>query len=626
MPGFRTSSAIFSILALLIGCTSGDYANIGSESPRSITSHSHDSSLLPQQSSTWKLGEPDLIVQFPKAFQLSAGSSDVFRNFVIPNLTSSDRYVRALDIRLANQQVVHHAEVRLDESETSLQRDLEDAQSGFNGMDNTAAHNPDGHFVNWVPGKQVEELHGDLAWKLPAAADLVLQLHMMPSDTTEIINPEIGLYFAEDGMRKSPKMIWLGSRWLPIQANDSSFIARDNFSLPLDVEVLSVLPHCHYICIETRAWATLPNGGERWLINKQWDFYNQEELRFEQALELPRGTRITMEFVYDNSQNNNLNPNHPPKDINFGPRSSDEMADLWIQVMTNNDSDGRVLNQYTAQHLREKIIEQLEHQIAIEPSVDKHIELARNYRLAEQHQDAVAQLQSALAIAPQDILVIENLAIALTDLGRHSDALVHWRQLVDLAPQDARVTLNLGMALFNLNRAAEAEVQLSRATELDSSFESAYFQLGRTQSYLGRFDDALTSYRAALSLNPDAAGNLLAVSRLLSTHPDANKRMPDEALGLARQALAQRPVPDALSLSILAMAHGAAGDFELAVTTARKALDLLNTDWQQSLAQNIRRQIHRYEQRQIEVARAAGTKRFISPEERRLSSRPIRVH
>ena len=99
-------------------------------------------------------------------------------------------------------------------------------------------------------------------------------------------------------------------------------------------------------------------------------------------------------------------------------------------------------------------------------------------------------------------MVLESLAIALTDVGRHDEALVHWRSCVQLAPNDSRAHLNLGTALAFSNQVTEAKSHLKLATELDPGFAPAFFRLGRAQSYLGRFDDALLSFRAALGSQP----------------------------------------------------------------------------------------------------------------------------
>jgi hypothetical protein len=109
------------------------------------------------------------------------------------------------------------------------------------------------------------------------------------------------------------------------------------------------------------------------------------------------------------------------------------------------------------------------------------------------------------------------------------------------------------------------------------------------------------------------------VVRLLATHPDSSKRRPSEALELANQVLKQLPRPDASSLSTLAMAQAATGDFVLAASTARLALGLVASD-EGSLEITIRRQVNHYQQGRVAVVRAAGEKRFVAPGERRRSS------
>lgn len=617
MSATRPLTAALGTLIFLAGCASTDNIITGESLPNPITSKWGDLTPSSQRTPDWQLGEPDLILKLSAPFSLPPEDSDVFRNFVIPNVTASDRYVRALELRLDNREVVHHAEFLLDESDASWLRDQENPGTGFGGMDNTTAHHPDGHFVNWVPGKRASELPEGLAWRLPAQADLVVQLHMMPSGFEEVIDPQIGLYFADEPPELSPQMIWLGSRWLPIGAGDPDFTTRDSYELPFDIEVLSVLPHCHFICKDIEALATLPDGSQQWLVRiEKWDFYRQEKFQFKQPLSLPRGTTVSMEFSYDNSADNWRNPNDPPQDIEFGPLSSNEMADLWIQVMPRNDRESMGLKRSAARHLEQKMIERQERLVELEPDVNRHIDLARYYRRAGQLPEAVTQLQKSLELAPENTTALENLAFALTDAGRQDEALVHWRRYVQLAPNVSRAHFNLGTALGFSSQVAEAVPHLKRAAELDSSFGPAFFRLGRAQSYLGRFDESLVSFRSALVLNPNEPLVLQDTARLLATHPDSSKRRPSEALKLANRALNHLLRPDAMSLSTLATAQAATGEFELAATTARLALSLIAHDGGRSLGFVIQHQIDHYQQGRIEVARAAGDKRFVAPGER----------
>ena len=410
-----------------------------------------------KQSLSWQLGEPDLIVKLPETYKLSPANSDVFRNFVIRNVVASDRYVRALEFRIDNSKAIHHAEFLLDESDASWIQDLEEPVPGFSGMNISKAHHPDGYFVNWVPGKNVSELAKDLAWRLPAKADLVVQLHMMPSRSEEVIDPQIGLYFADEPPEQNPQMIWLGSRWLPISAGDTDFKARDSYVLPVAADVLSALPHCHLICKNIKAWATLPDGSQLQLLTiDSWNFYEQEEVNFEKPITLPQRTTVSVEFNYDNSVGNRFNPNNPPLEMEFGPLSSNEMADFWIQVVPRNQEDGMRLRNSTARHLDTKLIERQAKLLELNSNVSDLLELALLYQNTNQQSKAVTQLQIALQLEPENLIVLERLAIALTNAGRPRDALAHWRQLVQIDPNDPQSRMNLATALGFLNEVEEA--------------------------------------------------------------------------------------------------------------------------------------------------------------------------
>ena len=103
-------------------------------------------------------------------------------------------------------------------------------------------------------------------------------------------------------------------------------------------------PHAHYRAREITGIATLPDGTTRPLIHiTDWDFRWQHVYRYVKPFALPKGTRLSMRFVYDNSAENPRNPTQPPQRVYWGQRSGDEMGDLWIQVLTRDDRDLQVL-------------------------------------------------------------------------------------------------------------------------------------------------------------------------------------------------------------------------------------------------------------------------------------------
>ena len=121
------------------------------------------------------------------------------------------------------------------------------------------------------------------------------------------------------------------SELIDIPPGEKNYVVERTVSLPVDVQLLGVMPHLHYLGKEVQGFATMPNGARKWLILiKQWDFNWQGEFRYVKPVFLPKGTLVTMRYSYDNSAENLRNPNHPPRRVTFGPQSTDKMGELWL--------------------------------------------------------------------------------------------------------------------------------------------------------------------------------------------------------------------------------------------------------------------------------------------------------
>lgn len=607
------ASALLLLLSALVRCVQIDTqldTYINSEVSNSQT----DEQAI---TADWLLGEPDLLLHFPLPYTLPAGNTDTFRSFVIPNVSATDLYVSALDFYLPDPHVVHHAEFRLDMTDHSREKEREDSDPGFRGMDNSTARFPDGHFINWVPGKEISELRSDLAWRLPAGADLVVQLHMMPGEADTHIQPQIGLYLSKGPAELNPEIIWLGSRWLPIAAGESNFRATDHFTLPSQVEVVGILPHCHTVCKAVNVLATLPDGSMEVLLQiDKWDFYNQNEKIYLEPLLLPKGTNLAVEFTYDNSRSNLQNPHSPPQAIQFGPRSDNEMADLWIQVFPRDDSDRINLREKALHHIEERALNGLEQLILVDPSSANHIQLGIQYQKAGLTNDAVIQFRKALERTPDNTLAITHLASAFAELGHHDKSQAQWSRLLQLDPDSAIGHFGLGMSFAFSNQVGSAESYLQQATILDPKLESAFLQLGLIQAYMGQFDQALKNLQSALSLNPDDPMVLRAIAQLMATHPTVDKRQPKQAVALAEKALDLLSKVDAWSLSVLASAHAASGDFNRAIEIANQARSKVEPQEESSLGGRIDRQIFAYQMGRLEFERTQNRGSLLSPQER----------
>ena len=144
-----------------------------------------------------------------------------------------------------------------------------------------------------------------MAWGLEKGTDLVLEFHMQPSGKPEPVQPSVGLYFSDEAPTKIPFILILGSITIDIPAGAKDHWIEDSYVLPVDVQVLGLYPHAHYLGRQMEVRAQLPDGTERWLIYiKDWDFNWQDDYLYPEPISLPRGSRLLMRYSYDNSADN----------------------------------------------------------------------------------------------------------------------------------------------------------------------------------------------------------------------------------------------------------------------------------------------------------------------------------
>lgn len=416
----------------------------------------------PEWPTDWVLGQPDLIAPMPAAYTLRADGADIFRNFVIPLPVATTRYVKAIEFKPDNARIVHHATMMIDQSGAARRKDGLDGAPGFEGMSFGEAQDADGHFLGWTQGKTPYAGSDSLAWRLEPGTDLLLQLHMLPTGKAEPIQSRVGLFFAEGPPKRRPAMLRLGRKDIDIPAGKSDYQIRDTYQLPVDVEVLTIYPHAHYLGAQTKAYATLPDGQELGLIwIEDWDFNWQDDYRFLAPVFLPAGSTLVMEYTYDNSAQNPRNPHNPPKRVRYGLHSADEMGELTLQVLPRQTEDLPRLRQdfYRKWVLQE--IDGYKMLVAADPADwDTHHTLAMFYLRTGQRSLAFGHFEQALTHNPGYVEARVNYGIALAQGQELERAVAHFKAALQHQPDFVQAHFNLGMALAMLGRSAEAQPHL----------------------------------------------------------------------------------------------------------------------------------------------------------------------
>jgi tetratricopeptide (TPR) repeat protein len=341
-----------------------------------------------------------------------------------------------------------------------------------------------------------------MAWRAEPGMDLVLNVHLRPSGKEEIVNPSIALYFTDKPQTKYPMLLQLEHDGaINIAPGNHDFVISDQFRCPLDVQVLAVYPHAHYLATLMEAWATLPDGSRQWLVRiPHWDLNWQGVFRLKTPLTLPKGTLISMRYHYDNSAANPLNPSHPPKPVRGGNQAIDEMSHFWLQVLPVGGGDQRAALEEALMHHR----------------LEKY---------------------------PGDFSANFNLGDLMMNQDNPGAAIPCFRLATLADPNSAIAAGELGAALFAHGDIAESKEQFKRALELDPQYIDARYNLASVEATNEEWPAAVSDFEQILSTNPNHKNASQHLGEVLFLWADdlAKSGNREQAVQHYRESLVYRP-------------------------------------------------------------------------------------
>ena len=469
-----------------------------------------DAPPLPSFVPGWQLGEPDLVIEAPVPYHLPADGPDQYWNFVLPLKVPRPRWVKAIEIRPGNLQAVHHANVLIDVHIDRRRSAVHAGESldGFAGMDlsnGSGTFDSDSHFLFWKPGGTPWVEPAGMAWRADPGTDLVLNVHMRTTGKPELVQPSIGLYFTNEPATKYPMLLPLEHDGaLDIPPGDADFLVSDDFVTPMDMDVLAVYPHAHYLGHVLEGYATLPDGTRKWLVRiPDWDQSWQAVYRYTVPVFLPKGTVVSMRYHYDNSAANVRNPHQPPERVRHGNQTTDEMAHLSLQVLPRGTQDRRT-------ELQEAI---MLHRLEKYPG-----DFTAQYNLGAvmlergRKADAVRYLRGAVEAQPDNPAALNMLGLGLVSVGNMNDAAGFFERALQANPADTRVRFNLANVLITQQRWEPAAAELRKVLAESPENSGARQRLGEVLRVLGyqsaqkgNLEEAAAHWSEALQFRPDDA-------------------------------------------------------------------------------------------------------------------------
>jgi peroxiredoxin len=270
----------------------------------------------PEFAEGWRIEEPDQVIYMrDKAFKVPARGVVDYKHFEVDPGWTEDKYISAAEARPGNVGVVHHILVYI--------------------LSPTGERRPDLRrvLVGYAPGSTPVRLEDGMAIRVPAGSKLLFQMHYTPNGQTQEDRSYIGVRFMDKQDVKKLRQGRLAINTdLKIPPRAREHVVTSAYEVGKDELLLGMTPHMHLRGKAFRYEATYPDGKQEILLDvPQYDFNWQLKYILAEPKLLPRGTKVLCTAVYDNSEDNFVNPN-PNKTVGWGDQSNEEMMIGFFDV------------------------------------------------------------------------------------------------------------------------------------------------------------------------------------------------------------------------------------------------------------------------------------------------------
>lgn len=292
----------------------------------------------------WRIGKPDLVVEFPVDYQVPAAGIIPYQSIIVPSGFTEDRWVQAVEVMPGDRSVVHHAVVYAREPGGEFAKNgpinqffelfkvhrLKLPEKG-NTMFSSLAE-PE-HLEVYAPGADPIVLRPGQARLIRAGSDFIFEMHYTTNGKEARDRTRVGLIFAKQPPTERVRTVRIqnGSA-IVIPPGEPAYRMQSQVFVEQDVKVVSFMPHMHLRGRSFEFEAIYPDGSAEVLLRvPRYDFHWQMSYYLEQPKLLPRGTVLVCRATWDNSANNKNNPN-PAARVIGGFQSEEEMMAGFVDL------------------------------------------------------------------------------------------------------------------------------------------------------------------------------------------------------------------------------------------------------------------------------------------------------
>lgn len=299
---------------------------------------------------------PDVTLKMKYPYKLKSDGTERFMVFKIPFEFDAEANVEAVEFTTNNRKIIHHANFAIHPvADMAI-----DIHSTVDSIDlGTSRHVYEQwlpykkemtYYGGWIPGASFESYPADMGWVMPKRGVLLLTIHFPPVGKEEESISGVNFFFKKTPINRKVKVISLGSGGigerdifppLMLLPNEVQTYRLRIANATEDITVLYVWPHMHYLGKKFKSYATRGQDTIPLVHIPEWDFRWQEIYQYQSPVILKKGDIVHVYGTYDNTANNPMNPNNPPKFVESSGdmRSDQEMLTMLLIYVSYQPGD-----------------------------------------------------------------------------------------------------------------------------------------------------------------------------------------------------------------------------------------------------------------------------------------------
>lgn len=127
---------------------------------------------------------------------------------------------------------------------------------------------------------------------------------------------------------------------------------------------------------------------------------------------------------------------------------------------------------------------------------DMYLYGARNYEQSGAYHEALGEYRKALALDPENPVIMNNVASLLVRLNRYEDAATQAQRALRVRQDYVPALINLGLARIGLGQEVEGETSLLKAREMEPAHPQVLLNLALLYERKKAFDRATPLFRS----------------------------------------------------------------------------------------------------------------------------------